>query len=237
MMPDSLPPRIGNFTLSRRGVVKAIAGGMTLLLTVPAAFRTGDAQAQTPGKSGPTPAYATVLQPQLEQLVQELFVPAAVVVVLSPELGDWATTFGTRSLDSGQPVTLSDHVRIGSNTKTMTGTIILQLVEEGKLDLDDSISKFRPDVPNGDQITIRNLLTMRSGLYNYSESVELNRSLDETPLRVWSPDELLAIAFRQPPLFEPGSKYSYSNTNFILLGEVIEMLTGNSAESEFSAAF
>jgi D-alanyl-D-alanine carboxypeptidase len=193
------------------------------------------AQAQARGKSasGKTPAYAAALEPKLQQLVQEMLVPAAAVLVRSPELGDWATTFGTRSLDGTQPVTLSDHVRIGSNTKTMTGTIILQLVEEGILSLDDPVSTYRPDVPNGDQITIRNLLTMRSGLYNYSESVELNRSLDETPLRVWAPDELLAIAFRQPSSFAPGAQYAYCNTNFILLGLIIEQLTGNSAEVEF----
>jgi D-alanyl-D-alanine carboxypeptidase len=222
--------RNGSRTLSRRSAFRAIAGGIATLT-----LRRGDVKAQVPGKwaSSKTPAYASALEPKLQQLVQDMLVPAAAVLVQSPELGDWATAFGTRTLDGAQPVTLSDHVRIGSNTKTMTGTIVLQLVEEGKLGLDEPVSMYQPDVPNGDQITIRNLLTMRSGLYNYSESVELNRSLDETPLRVWSPDELLAIAFRQPSSFAPGAQYAYCNTNFILLGLIIEQLTGNSAEGEF----
>jgi D-alanyl-D-alanine carboxypeptidase len=233
MMPDDLLPGNGASALSRRGALKVMAGGLAMIFTVPAALRRSDVRAQSPGKSGSTPAYAFVLQPKLEQLVQQLLVPGAAVVVQSAELGDWAAAFGTRVLGGTEPVTLSDHVRIGSNTKTMTGTVILQLVEEGKITLDDPVSRYRPDVPNGDQITIRNLLTMRSGLYNYSESLELNRSLDETPLRVWSPDELLAIAFRHPPSFAPGAKYEYSNTNFILLGMIIEQLTGNLAEVEF----
>ena len=115
----------------------------------------------------------------------------------------------------------------------MTGTVILQLVDEGKLRLDDPISKYRPDVPNGEHIPIDLLLRMRSGLYNYSLSVEMNQALDETPTLVWSPDELLAIAFRQPPNFPPGADYNYSNTNFILLGLVIEQLTGDTAEAAF----
>ena len=222
-------------TLSRRAVLRVLGGGLAVLLAVPDVIHTNVALAQSPGppSRGKAPAYASALEAELEQLVHDLLVPAAAVVIRSPELGDWATTFGTRTLGGTQPVTLSDHVRIGSNTKTMTGTVILQLVDEGKLHLDDPVSMYRPDVPNGEQITITELLSMRSGLYNYSESLELNQALDQTPTRVWSPDELLAIAFRQPPSFAPGAAYQYSNTNFVLLGVIIQQLTGDSVEAEF----
>ncbi|WP_373191186.1 serine hydrolase domain-containing protein, partial [Mycobacterium marinum] len=80
------------------------------------------------------------------------------------------------------------------------------------------VSKYRPDVPNGDNITIEQLLNMRSGLYNYSETPEVNEALDNDPQRVWTPDELLTIAYQNPPYFLPGAGYHYSNTNYVLLG-------------------
>jgi D-alanyl-D-alanine carboxypeptidase len=111
-----------------------------------------------------TPAYVGTLRPKLAARIHELLVPGAAVAVRSPDLGDWSTTFGTRTLGGATPVGFGDHVRIGSNTKTVTGTVILQLVQEGKLALDDPVSKYRPDVPNGQNITVTQLLNMRSGL-------------------------------------------------------------------------
>lgn len=178
------------------------------------------------------PAYASALRPKLQQIFTDTLTPGAVVLVRSPELGDWTATFGTRALGSAEPVTLADHVRIGSNTKTWTGTVILQLAQEGKLTLDDPVSTYRPDVPNGQHITITELLNMRSGLYNYSESLELNQTLDTDPTKAWTPDELLAIAYKNPPYLPPGQGYHYSNTNAVLLGLIIEKLTGNPVEQE-----
>jgi D-alanyl-D-alanine carboxypeptidase len=88
------------------------------------------------------------------------------VYVDVPGEGTWSTTFGTDDLATGTPMKPEDHFRVGSNTKTFTGTVILQLVDEGKLGLNDPVSKYRPEVPNGENITIRQLLDMTSGLYN-----------------------------------------------------------------------
>src|SRR5947209_4940351 len=93
------------------------------------------------------PAYGAKLQPELETLAKDLLVTGAVVEVRSPELGDWTTTIGTQTFHGSDPVQVDDHIRIGSITKTWTGTVILQLVQEGKLRLDDPIAKYRPDVP------------------------------------------------------------------------------------------
>lgn len=229
---DRLSRRLGGAS-SRRELFRASAGALLLAATGATRWQPARAQSSRAAPDAAMPAYASVLRSQLEQLVDALFVPGAAVLVRSPGLGDWSATFGTRRLGGTQPVTLGDHVRIGSNTKTMTGTVILQLVEEGALSLDDPVSKYRPDVPNGDQITLAELLNMRSGLYNYSESPELNQAMDESPEHVYSPDDLLAIAFRQPPYFAPGADYYYSNTNYILLGVIIEQLTGDSAPAEF----
>jgi D-alanyl-D-alanine carboxypeptidase len=179
------------------------------------------------------PAYAVALGPRLRRLADELLVPGGVVLVRSPRQGDWTLVWGSRTFGGGIPVQLGDHVRVGSNTKTWTGTVVLQLVQEGRVRLDTPIGEFRRDVPNGGSITIAQLLAMRSGLANYTESVELNRSLDDTPGRVFAPQELLALAFARPPLFPPGQAFYYSNTNTVLLGLLIEQLTGNPVEQEF----
>ena len=179
------------------------------------------------------PAYATALRPRLRQLADELLVPGGVVLVRSPQLGDWTMVFGTRSRGGGDPVQLGDHVRVGSNTKTWTGTVILQLVQEGRLRLDTPIGEYRPEVPNGRSITIAQLLEMRSGLFNYTETVEMNRILDDDPAYAFAPEELLALAFARPPYFPPGQAFYYSNTNTVLLGLLIEQLTGRPVAQEF----
>ena len=141
--------------------------------------------------------------------------------------------YGKRGLDDPTPVTADDHIRIGSNTKTWTGTVILQMVEEGKLALDDPVSKYRANVPNGENITIEMLLNMRSGLFNYSTTYKMNHILDTEPLRGWNQDDLLAIAFELPPYFEPNQGYRYSNTNTVLLGMIAEQIDGKQLETIF----
>src|SRR4051812_49388213 len=92
-------------------------------------------------------------------------------LVRAPDRGNWTTTIGTGTYRGNDPVRLDDHIRVGSNTKTWTGTVILQLVGEGRLRLADPVAMYRPDVPNGANITVEQLLNMRSGLYNYTESL------------------------------------------------------------------
>lgn len=123
----------------------------------------------------------------------EEFREIAMVVMITTPTQKYVNTWGSVREGVNEPPTLDTKVRVGSNTKTWTGTAILQLVDEGKVAVTDPVSKFRPDVPNGDNITIGDLLDMRSGLYNYTETLELNRALDEQPERVWTPEELLAM--------------------------------------------
>src|SRR5215210_3448794 len=108
---------------SRRTALSLVAAVM-LVATVAWASNTGARRSDPP--------YARALQPKLEALVNEMKVPGAVVVVRSEKLGNWSRKFGTRTLGGKHPVGIDDHIRIGSNTKTMTGTVVLQLVQEGK---------------------------------------------------------------------------------------------------------
>ncbi|MGW6375934.1 serine hydrolase domain-containing protein [Rhodococcus sp. NPDC055112] len=187
--------------------------------------------ATSPAASAPAIDDAT-LQSTVQEAAKEFLLPGAVVLLRTPE-GEQTVTYGTTERDGGAPVTLDDHVRVGSNTKTWTGTVILQLVQEGKLVLEDPVSKYRPEVPGGDGITIEQLLNMRSGLFNYSETLELNESLDRDPQKVWAPEELLSLAFAHPPYFPPGQGYHYSNTNFVLLGLIAEQLDGKPLQEIF----
>ena len=179
------------------------------------------------------PDYAQVLQERIPEVMKANAIPGATVLIKSPTRGDWSGTFGTAEVGRDVPMKLEDVFRIGSNTKTMTATVILQLVQEGKLGLQDPIAKFRPDAPNGENITIAQLAEMRSGLFSYTFDEEFNATLDREPQKAWTPDELLAIAFRHPANAEPGTEYEYSNTNIVLLGVVIEQLTGMGASEAF----
>jgi len=171
------------------------------------------------------PLDKTALRKIVESTAKELMVPGAVVILRTP-IGDFSTTFGTTTFGGTVPVSADQHIRVGSNTKTWVGTVILQQVQEGLLKLDDPVSKFRSDVPNSNNITITHLLNMRSGLFNYSETPELNQILDREPLKVWTPNQLLALAFKHPPYFAPGAGFHYSNTNTVLLGLIAEKLEG-----------
>lgn len=183
------------------------------------------------------PTDAAALEKKLAAVVADTLAPGAVVVVRSAKHGDFTHAFGTRAIGSREPIETTDQVRIGSNTKTMTGTVILQLVDEGKLRLDDPIAKLAcgKRIPNGDKITIEHLLTMRSGIPNYSLTMTLNRALDDEPLRAWTPAELVDLALGQRTTFAPGGAFEYSNTNTVLLGLVIEELTKMPVEEALRA--
>jgi CubicO group peptidase (beta-lactamase class C family) len=129
---------------------------------------TANAVTATTTSSGAEPAYAAKVTAAVEKAMKDNVIPGAVVLISSPDQGEWTGTFGTGTWAAEVPLTVDDHFRIGSNTKTMTSTVILQLVQEGKLALDDPISKYIPGVPGGDTVTIANLSEMRSGLYSYS---------------------------------------------------------------------
>ena len=200
----------------------------------PAVASTSGSGAGSAGSSpGAEPAYVAKVSASVEQTMKENVIPGAVVLISSKDQGEWTGTFGTRTWGTDEPMQAGDHFRIGSNTKTITSTVILQLVQEGKLALDDPISKYIPGVPGGDRITIANLSEMRSGLYSYSFDTTFNNTLDQQPQKVWTPQELIDIAFSHPQNGPPAQEFNYSNTNIILLGMVIEKLTGMTASEAF----
>lgn len=172
----------------------------------------------------------------IDDLATEYREIGMMVLIRTPQ-GEYIKSFGTTSSDSKDAPTLDTKVRIGSNTKTWTGTAIMQMVQEGKISIDDPVSKYRPDVPNGANITVGMLLNMRSGLYNYTETLTLNEALDKDPQKVWQPEELVALGLSNPPYFPPGTGYHYSNTNTVLLGLIAEKLDGKPIAQIFQDRF
>jgi CubicO group peptidase (beta-lactamase class C family) len=119
-----------------------------------------------------------------------------------------------------KPLTTANRFRIGSITKMYTATMILQLVEEGKLNLTDTLDKFFPQIPNARKITIAQILAHRSGIPNSRPTTSKTNAVTK--------DEVLALISKATPGFEPGTKYSYSNSGYFILGLIVEKLAAKS---------
>jgi D-alanyl-D-alanine carboxypeptidase len=156
-------------------------------------------------------------------------IPGAIVGIWQEGREPYVRAFGVSDRATGKPMTTDMYMRIGSTTKSFVATAILMLADRGKLSLDDTIEKYIQGVPNGDKNTLRQLAAMRSGLFNYAE--ETNPKMPKEPFRQWTPRELVEVSFAHPPLFSPGSAFDYSNTNTVLLGLVVEAVSGQSLKS------
>ncbi|MFE7636794.1 serine hydrolase domain-containing protein [Kitasatospora sp. NPDC057518] len=153
----------------------------------------------------------------------------------------WKGAAGTANLATGEPAAPRDRYRIGSSTKTFVATVVLQLVAEQRISLDDPVEKHLPGVlRNGAAISIRQLLNHTGGLYNYTSDPAFSYD-DDASFQTWlSTDrwksrtmaELVAVAESHPPYFPPGQDWYYSNTDYILLGMLIERTTDRSWQQE-----
>jgi len=219
---------------SKSTAISFVVGSLSLALSACGPSQKSSPSATSPSKhdAASEPAYVPAMMREMTEAMKNNAVPGLVILVRSPK-GDWSTVLGTAEIGTKKPWTLEDHFRIGSNTKTMTGTVILQLAQEGKLALTDPVGKYISGVPNGDKITIANLAEMRSGLFSYTSDTKFNQTLDKEPKKAWTPAELLRIAFSHPVNAAPDTEFEYCNTNTVLLGVIIEKLTGMSASEAF----
>lgn len=137
-------------------------------------------------------------------------------------------TRGIAAPAEAEPPSGDEHVRIGSVTKTFVATVVLQLVDEGTIGLDDPVEGFLPgSIPNGEHITIRQLLNHTSGLYDYMSEpgMSTNRWRGAARYRTWTLNELVEVAAAHPPYHAPGETFRYANTNYVVLGLMIEHAT------------
>jgi D-alanyl-D-alanine carboxypeptidase len=166
----------------------------------------------------------SIVLPVLTEQMEQMQVPGLVAIVQAPDGDTYEVALGVADMETGEPMEVTDHLRVGSITKTMTATVILQLAEEGKLRLDDQLSMYFPDLDtNG--ATIRQALNMTSGIPAYTDDVFME-GLAANPLRVWTPEEVLAIVAGRPATFAPGEGWEYSNTNYTMLGLIAERAGG-----------
>jgi len=164
-------------------------------------------------------------------------IPGVIAAVWIPGKGTWIKGFGLANKSTGEAMDPSMLFRIGSLTKSFTATVILQLVDEGKLSLDDTLDKYITDpiIPNASNITVRQVANMSSGLFNYTEDTTFLLAVKANPNRVWAPEELINYSIAHAPYFAPGTNFYYSNTNYVLLSMVIKKITGNSVGSEMQS--
>lgn len=172
---------------------------------------------------------AAALNAAAEESFAGISSPGAVMAVRTPE-GTWIATVGATELGGSEPMTVDVNQRIGSITKTFTVTALLQLADKGELSLDDPISKYVEGTPNP-EATLGQLAAMRSGIPSYTFSDEFQERLFTRPTEPWTPEELIGLVEDSEPDFAPGTETSYSNTNTVLLGMVIEKVTGKPLEA------
>jgi D-alanyl-D-alanine carboxypeptidase len=147
----------------------------------------------------------------------------------------WRAASGTAELRKSRPVPVDGRFRVGSLTKSFVATVVLQLVAECDVRLDDTVERWLPGlVPAGADITVRHLLTHTSGVYDYVEALPIRdpEQFLRIRWRTWDPRDLVALATARPPLFQPGARWQYSSTNYILLGLIVERATGRAYGAE-----
>ena len=157
--------------------------------------------------------------------------PGMSLSVITPEHGQWSGTAGRAELIGEVPLQPCHFFRAGSTVKTVTAVAVLKLWEAGQIDLDAPVADYLPagvlsGIENADVATVRQLLQHTGGLDNYIRNLEFQTASLNDFTRVWSAEELLAYSRGVPSAFAPGEDAEYSNTGYILLGMLVEAVTG-----------
>ena len=234
MNPSHVPTLRTRHALSRRRV--ALAAIITIATVAIGSGCSSSSRAASADSVASTSTAAVVdessLQSALDALV-DLGVPG---VVLAVSEGDEAVTLtaGVSDLDTGTSMSPAATFRIASMTKPYTATVVLQLVDEGVLRLDDTVEQWLPDiVADGDRITVRDLLHHTSGVAEYFEDpAVLQPYLEGDYDYVWTPRQLIEIADDLGATSQPGTEWSYSNTNYAIVGLIVEAATGRTLGDE-----
>ncbi|MFF1868403.1 serine hydrolase domain-containing protein [Kitasatospora herbaricolor] len=219
-------------TLSRRVLVAAVlmATVSTPVAVAPAtAVRTVAAdryQQDDCPPDGLGPELTARLDKAVEDVRRQAGIPGVIAGLWMPGRGSYVRATGVADTVTGEPMTTDLFMRIGSETKTFTVTALLRLVDDHRIGLDDPISDYVDGVPGGEGITLRQLAEMRSGLFPYSSDPDFVQALEGDPSRTFTPQELLAYGFRHGNTSAPGEVFQYSNSNLVLLGLVVEKVSG-----------
>ncbi len=180
-------------------------------------------------------------QKQLQEVLDDARLDAgaagAVLLIQSASV-QWVGSSGLANVKANTAMRPEDRLRIASMTKTFVAAVFLRLSQEGALDLDSKIKNHLPArfvgrIAHGSEITIRQLLNMTSGIYNYTQSDAYNDAVERQPYRSpWTPAEILETVSLQEAVFAPGEGFDYSNTNYILLDMIVKAVSGRSLAAE-----
>ena len=182
----------------------------------------------------PNQALITQMKLAADSVVQTTKVPGVVALVVDRKKGiDWLYATGVSDITNKIPANPDLVFRIGSCTKTLTLTVLLQLVGEGKLSLNDKLSKYFPAYPKADSVSILMLCNMTSRIHDYFHiTPSFFETMRANPTRVWTPRQLIDLGFQAGYDSIPGKGWGYSNTNTLIIGRIIEQITGNSLSVE-----
>ncbi|MGW5752486.1 serine hydrolase domain-containing protein [Nocardia rhamnosiphila] len=212
--------------------------------TITAALAAGTAPDSDTG-----PVAAGPDRPELQRALQEIVDSGFTGITLRvhDERGEWVGSAGVAELGEAVPPPIDGHIRIGSATKTFTATLVLQLVAEGRVGLDTPVVDYLPEFALDGRVTVRMLLQHTSGIFNFTGEVFDDGAIvagiripygasgaewAADRFAVYRPQELVELALSEPARFEPGTKWSYSNTNYVLARLLIEKATGRSLAQE-----
>ncbi|WP_338491113.1 serine hydrolase domain-containing protein [Streptomyces sp. SJL17-4] len=221
---------------------RRLAVSATLIAALAAGVAPATSAFAAPGAPVPPIAATTpaVPEPDMDGVVAALNsamdngAPGAMARFTGPD-GVRSRTVGVQDRVSGAPMAIQSRFRIGSVSKTFSTVVLLQLVEEGKLELDAPVNTYLPGLLPDDRITVRHLLTHRSGLADHTNAMFEHTvpGFEAVRNRVFSYQELVGLSLSEPRTTEPGVSYKYSNTNFVVVGMLIEAATGHSVADAY----
>ena len=217
----------------RRRHLRALA----LLCVAAFGVACGSGNGETESSTSTVPASTVTLDQATRERLQRAFeqsfatkiagtqTPGAVALV---EVGDaeWLSSVNVADIASQEPMTPDRRFRIASVTKTFVATAILQLVDEGQLALDDTLERFVSGIAGGETITIRDLLAMSSGVWSFTSDDALIARFDADPMLPWTVDDTIDLVRQHDADFAPGTEVAYSDSNYVLLGRILEEVTG-----------
>lgn len=218
--------------LTSAGLVAAVAAGCAgstgqgaTTASSPGGGVSAGGSAVVPAPSGSADAATRERIEQAAQGAMDTYHLKSLIIRVTSDGQDVNTSALGESM-TGVPATPDMHFRNGAMAFTYIGQIFALLVDDGKVALDDPLATWFPEYPRADQITVKNLLNMTSGYADYVYQPELGESLNADPFKQWTNEELLAIGFAGPEQFAPGTNWGYSHTNYVILGQVLEKITG-----------
>ena len=224
------------------GPLRGLAGGAVLAAAGPSASPAPTARPTAPPPSpsptpppAQTPIPAAALQARLNAIRVQYHVPGVSATIIWPDGRSWTGVNGWADVKQHVPVAPTTAFSVGSVSKTFLAALVLQLADEGRLSLDDPVLRWLPTAAVPADATIRELLDHTSGLYDFFSNPAIDTALLANRRQAWTPAR--ALGYMRAPYCAAGTCWHYSNSNYVLLGQVVQQITGNPVATELRRRF